>query len=347
MNLLEVYIQEVTRRLGEKNREDIALELRSTIEDMLPDDYGEEDVKKVLEKLGSPVKLASGYRDQPMYLIGPRYFDVYVTLLKMILPIATVISLISVITVYFIDYNGQGADIKDVMDIIGIGIWRMIEVGIQTFFWFTLVFAIIERTDKEKDNQPLTASFEKWTPDDLKNIAYIPKKKAISKLEVFGNLMWTAVWATLYFYAYQLVGVYEADGSRLEYVQPAFNHEVLLRYWPIVVIVIGIEIVLALYKLIKGQWTKRMAICNTVFEIVITLVFIIILMDPNLLSHEFITYMTDLLTISPNQFRMWVVGGGIFLFIAGAAFNVYDGFCKARIHLLHDKVTVKKDIKLH
>lgn len=134
MNLLEVYIQEVTRRLGEKNREDIALELRSTIEDMLPDDYGEEDVKKVLEKLGSPVKLASGYRDQPMYLIGPRYFDVYVTLLKMILPIATVISLISVITVYFIDYNGHGADIKDVMDIIGIGIWRMIEVGIQTFF---------------------------------------------------------------------------------------------------------------------------------------------------------------------------------------------------------------------
>ena len=77
MKLIEVYIQEVTRRLPEKNREDIALELRSTIEDMLPDDYREEDVKSVLEKLGNPAILASGYRDQPMYLIGPRYFDVY------------------------------------------------------------------------------------------------------------------------------------------------------------------------------------------------------------------------------------------------------------------------------
>ena len=64
MNLIEIYIQEVTRRLPEKSREDIALELRSTIEDMLPDDYSEEDVKSVLEKLGNPAALASGYRDQ-------------------------------------------------------------------------------------------------------------------------------------------------------------------------------------------------------------------------------------------------------------------------------------------
>lgn len=332
MNLIEVYIQEVIRRLPEKNREDIALELRSTIEDMLPDDYREEDIKSVLEKLGSPATLASGYRDRPMHLIGPRYFDVYVSLLKMILPIATVISLISVIAEYVIDYNGQEAVINVALDIIGFGIWRMIEVGIQTFFWLTLVFAIIERTDKENDNLPLTASLKKWTPDDLKNIAYIPKNKTISKLEVFGDLMWTAIWATFYFYANQLAGVYKSVGDRLEFVIPAFNQEVLLRYWPIVVIVIGFEIALALYKLIKGQWTKRMAICNTGLQIIVSIVFIVILIDPNLMSQEFITYMTELFTITSNQFKTWIVGGGIFFFMAGAAFNVYDGFRKARIH---------------
>ncbi len=36
MNLIETYVYEVTRRLPEKTRGDIALELRSTIEDMLP-----------------------------------------------------------------------------------------------------------------------------------------------------------------------------------------------------------------------------------------------------------------------------------------------------------------------
>ena len=158
-----------------------------------------------------------------MHLIGPRYFDVYVTLLKMIIPIAAVISLISMIAEYFIGYSGEEAVLNVVLNLIGEGIGRIIEVGIQVFFWLTLVFAILERTDKGKDAQPLTTSLKKWTPDDLKNIPYIPKKKAISKFEVFGSLMWTAIWATLYFYANHLVGVYEGSGDGLEFRDSSFK----------------------------------------------------------------------------------------------------------------------------
>ena len=93
MDLIDIYIQEVTRRLPEKNRADIALELRSTIEDMLPDEYGENEVKIVLEKLGNPVVLASQYQNRPMYLIGPAYFTVYMSLLKMIIPIAAILKI--------------------------------------------------------------------------------------------------------------------------------------------------------------------------------------------------------------------------------------------------------------
>ena len=107
MNLIDLYIQEVAKRLPEKNREDIKLELRSTIDDMLPEDYNEKDVKSVLEKLGSPVSLANGYLDRPMHLIGPRYFDVYTTLLKMIIPIAAIIALISMVAENFIGYSGD------------------------------------------------------------------------------------------------------------------------------------------------------------------------------------------------------------------------------------------------
>ncbi|MEC2078144.1 HAAS signaling domain-containing protein [Metabacillus fastidiosus] len=331
MNLIEIYIQEVTRRLPEKNRDDIALELRSTIEDMLSDDYSEEDVKAALEKLGNPATLASRYKDRPMHLIGPRYFDVYVTLLKMILPIATVISLISIIPEYFIDYHGEEAVINVVLDLIGLGIWKIIEVGIQVFFWLTLVFAILERTDKGKEEHPLTASLKKWTPDDLKNIAYIPKKKAISKFEVFGSLMWTAIWATIYFYAHHLLGVYERDGNGLEFVTPSLNQEALLQYWPIVLVIIGLEIALALYKLIKGQWTKRMAISNTVLQLIATVVLIVILLNPNLLNKDFLTYMMDLFTVTNHQLQMWIVGGGILIFIISAAISVFDGFRKASI----------------
>jgi hypothetical protein len=331
MNLIEVYIQEVTRRLPEKSREDIALELRSTIEDMLPDDYNEEDVKLVLEKLGNPASLASGYQDQPMYLIGPRYFDVYVTLLKMILPIAGAIALISMVATYLLDYSGEEAIINVVLAIIGEGIGTLLDVGLQVFFWLTLVFAIMERTDKGKDSEPLTASLNKWTPNDLKDIIYIPKKKAITKVEVFGSFLWTAIWATVYFYANQLAGVYEKNGDKLEFVTPVFNQEVLLSYWPMVLIAIGIEVVLAFYKLIKGQWTNKLAIFNTIYEVVASVIFIVIIINPNLFHHEFITYMTDLFTITGKQLVNWIAGGSIILFVVFAIVNIIDGFRKARI----------------
>lgn len=331
MNLIEIYIQEVTRRLPEKNREDIALELRSTIEDMLPDHHNEKDIKLVLEKLGNPVKLASGYRDQPMHLIGPEYFDLYVTLLRMILPIAIVISLIAMVAEYFIGYSGNEGIINSFLTIIGQGIVRIIEVGIQTCFWLTLVFAIIERTVKGKDGQPFSTSFAKWTPDNLKNIPNIPKKKAITKIKVFGSLMWTAIWSTIYFNANHLVGIYKNGGYGLKFVTPSLNQDVLLWYLPFVIVVIGLEIALGLYKLIKGQWTKRMAICNAAFQLFGSIVFIVIVINPNLMNRDFITIMTSIFTISVKQFEIWIIGGGIFFYMLSAAINVFDGFRKAGI----------------
>ncbi|HWL25618.1 MAG TPA: hypothetical protein VNR38_18030 [Ureibacillus sp.] len=331
MNLIEVYVHEVTRRLPEKNRDDIALELRSTIEDMLPDDYQEEDVKSALEQLGSPAKLASGYRDWPTHLIGPRYFDIYTTFLKMILPIAAVIAFISVFAEYVIGYDGQDAIINVALELAGFGIWRMIDVGMQTFFWFTVVFAVIERMDKDKSNEPLTTSLKRWTPDDLKNIAYVPKKKAISKVEVFGGLMWTAIWATVYFYANHLVGIYHGGGGTLEFIMPALNQDVLLSFWPIVIFVICLEILLSIYKLIEGQWTKGLAIFNAAFQFISAIVFIIILMNPDLIAENFISYMTDLFKITANQLNSWIVGVAIFAYMLSAIIAIYDGFHKARI----------------
>ncbi|MEH7274964.1 HAAS signaling domain-containing protein, partial [Neobacillus vireti] len=120
MRLIELYIQEVTRRLPEKSRADIALELRSTIEDMLPDDFSEEDVKDVLKKMGNPVLLASGYLDRPLHLIGPRYYDIYINLLKMILPIAVAISLISMIAETILTHSSDEAVLPVILNLIGL-----------------------------------------------------------------------------------------------------------------------------------------------------------------------------------------------------------------------------------
>jgi len=330
VNLVELYIQEVNRLLPEKSRANIALELRSTIEDMLPEEYSERDIKAVLEKLGSPAALAGGYRDQPMHLIGPRYYTIYVMLLKMILPISTMIAGITMIAAYFIGYS-EGEDIvKVVTSVILEGISTVIAVGIQVFFWLTLIFAILERTDKGKDQTPLSTSFEKWTPDDLKYIPYIPKKKAISKYEVFGSFLWTAIWVSLYFYADRLIGVYEGSGSAVNFVL-AINQDVLLSFWPIVLVVVLLELGLALYKMIKGQWTKKTALFNAIFEVIATIVFLVIITNPNFMNQAFSAYMGDLFTISEKQFEGWLIGSTVIIYLISAAVSIFNGIQKARI----------------
>ena len=329
MKLLDTYILEVTRRLPEKKRAQAERELRTTIKEMLVEDASEEDVKAALEKLGSPALVASHYHKQPMYLIGPRYFDVYVMFLKRIIPIAAMFSLVWGIIDSFIGYDGGQEMVQFVIKSFAQSVGNTIELCFQVFFWLTLIFAILERTDKDKDEQPLTMKLKKWTVDDLKTVKAPPKKRAISKSEVFWGFIWTAVWAMLYFYANQFIGIYEDSGNGLTFVTAVFNQKVLLHYLPAVVLVIILEVSLILYKFISGQWTKKLAIYNAAVEVISSLVFMIILVNPNLLNQGFITYMSNHFSVEANQMASGFVIGGIFIFVISAAINSFDGFRKA------------------
>lgn len=326
MELIELYIQEVTRRLPEKNREDIGLELQSTIADMLPENHTEQDVKAVLLKLGDPVTLASGYRDRPMHLIGPRYYDVYISLLKMILPIAAVISLIALIGDNpFRDTENTVVDA--ILKIIGKGIAGIISTSIQVFFWLTLSFAIVERLDPSKDQSPLTKDLKPWTPENLKDIPNISKIKAVPMIEVFASLLGLSVFAALYFNAENLLGVYEKRNGSLIFVTPSFNQDVLNSYWMLVSCVFIIGVLLAIYKLFLRQWTLKLAIFHAIYQLLSTLTFIIIISNPNLLNPEFIAYQKTLFSI--DDWKTSIYWGLIIITSFFAAYDSYQGFRKA------------------
>ncbi|MDG4850021.1 hypothetical protein ABS315_21640 [Peribacillus frigoritolerans] len=328
MELIELYIQEVTRRLPEKNRADIALELQSTIEDMLPDDHTEQDVKAVLLKLGDPVTLASGYRDRPMHLIGPRYYDVYISLLKMILPIAAVISLIALVGDN--PFRDTGNTVMEaILKIIGKGISSIISTGIQVFFWLTLSFAILERLDTSKDQSPVTKDLKPWTPENLKDIPNISKIKAVPMIEVFASLLGLSVFAALYFNAANLLGVYEKRNGSLIFVTPSFNQDVLNSYWLLVSCVIIIGVLLAIYKLFLGRWTLKLAFFHAIYQLLYTLAFIIIISNPDLLNPEFLAYQRTLFSI--DEWKSSIYWGLILLSIIFAAYDTYQGFRKAKI----------------
>jgi hypothetical protein len=85
MNLIERYLYAIKKYLPEEIREDAGKELRANIEDMLPVDYTDDDVYQVLMNLGSPRKLANEYNSQKRYLIGPGYYDNYISVLKKVI----------------------------------------------------------------------------------------------------------------------------------------------------------------------------------------------------------------------------------------------------------------------
>lgn len=331
MDLIDIYIQEVTRRLPEKNRADIALELRSTIEDMLPDEYGEAEVKIVLEKLGNPAVLANQYQNRPMHLIGPAYFTTYMSLLKMIIPIAATLSFIFLLGEYVINYTSDEAILNVLLRFIPEAISSIVWVGLQTFFWLTLTFAIIERVGIRQEQLPFSKSGTQWKADDLKNITSVPTKKSIPKWEVFFSLLWTSIWASVYFNADKLIGIYESGSEGLVFVGAVFNQDILLNYMPFIIIVIALEIGLAIYKFIQPQWTKSMAIYNTISQILFTAIFIVILMNPNLITSEFTHYMTDLLNMTIEKFTLLLFVAVSIGLVLATVFNIIDGLRKANI----------------
>ena len=317
MNLIDKYIQEVTRRLPEKNRKDIALELRSTIEDMLPKQYSEEEVKEVLKELGNPAILANGYNDRPMYLIGPRYYEMYIIILKITVPIAAIISFVSLLAHQLITFNGSDAVLNIILNIFTDGIVAVIETTLQTFFWVTLAFFIAERVESSKDNEPVNFKFKKWSPEDLMDIPNLSKKR-IRDSEIVFSLFWTALWATCYFYADHLFGVYEKGEQGLIFVTPALNQGVLLSYLPMIIVVIVLEVSLTIYKLIERKWTKKLALYNTVLQIAVTTIFVLILTNPNLFEIDFKVW------AGFNEGIVKTVA--IVIFITGALWNIFDSY---------------------
>jgi hypothetical protein len=334
MNLIEAYIYEVTRRLPEKSRNDIALELRSTIEDMLADDYTEDDVMEGLSKLGDPARLAASYRDTPMHLIGPKVYDAYIWTMKMIFPWAILITILAHVVETVVLFSGEESILSVVIKSFGIIIANIIHVLIQTFFWVTIVFIFLERVGLSKTDLPMTKYGTVWTPEQLKLVHIIPKKKVISRGEVIFGLVWTAIWVVLYFNADHLVGVYRSlDGSGLQMVMPALNQSILMSYLPIVIPFAVLEIGLALYKWKERQWTMRLVIIDAFIKVLSLIVFIVITSNPALINEAMIPYFANLLelsTSSVNNFIEWAVWSIVAVVVVTTVIEIYEHYRKAK-----------------
>lgn len=158
--LTDRYVDATLRRLPARQRPDIEKELRGSIADAVDDrveaggDPAEAEIE-VLAELGDPVRLAAGYADRPLQLIGPALFLDYTRMLTTLL--AVVVPAVAGVTGLVRALDG-GTALPLLGDVLG----AACTAGVHVAFWTTLVFAVVERAPA-----PRRSPTKPWTPTAL------------------------------------------------------------------------------------------------------------------------------------------------------------------------------------
>ncbi len=268
--LLDRYLLGVRRALPAKKSSDIAAEFESTLLDRLDERYpamaevNEEQLKEMLQEMGSPNKVAASYGPQRS-LIGTRFFPAYLLVLRIVVPVVLG-ALTLALAVGFIA-GSITPDWKAILEYIA----SLFNGAFMAAAWVTLIFAIIERASEDKRIDELE-EFEKFNPKDLPELTDTEKKP-----DVFGTLFEIVMsMVGLAFFTYLL----STDGSFPVYINPAEKlgqvrifTDSFLRFVPAMMAVAGIEIarnVIFLSQGRKGRLTNSLQYLIHVAHIVIS-----------------------------------------------------------------------------
>lgn len=330
MSLIDRYILAVTERLPEDMRNDVAEELRSNIEDMLPDNADDNEIRKVLEKLGNPQKLAQDYYPTKRYLIGPSLYDSYLSVLKTVVTIA--ISVLICITV--LDWVLKGPNTASEIDI-----WKslftnvvdtIISGGLQAAFWVTLIFVILERSGVNEGQLPFAKN--KWTIDDLPT-APISKKAHIRRSEPLVSMFLTILFISVLYFKPQVIAVYTTFSGKRE-VTPLFNIESLQLYYIPLLVAAFFQLAISIWKMVQGRWTVPLAIANTVQNLASCVVITFMINDRQLFNQATFEQLGSVFKVSASQFsEHWFLGTMIFTILIFAGVGLWEsisGFMKCR-----------------
>ncbi|MEU1602777.1 permease prefix domain 1-containing protein [Micromonospora matsumotoense] len=235
--LTDRYLAATLRSVPTERRDEIATELRASIEDMIEDRAGGgQDTttaeREVLTELGNPDLLAARYADRRLQLIGPAYYLIWLRLLKLLLSFIPAIVGTVVVVVEVAQGSGFGA--------IGPGIVVAMQVGVQITFWLTLTFALIERF------QPGTA-MPGWTVDQLPDV---PTHRDVSLVDTIASVAMLALTIGYLPFQHYRSWVRDTDGDNIPLLDPA-----LWSFWlPALIVVLVASVVFEIVKYRIGRW---------------------------------------------------------------------------------------------
>ncbi|MEU8128572.1 permease prefix domain 1-containing protein [Micromonospora sp. NPDC049049] len=236
--LTDRYLAATLRSVPAQRRDEIANELRASIDDMIEGrtDGGQDATtaeREVLTELGNPDVLAARYADRRLQLIGPTYYLLWLRLLKLLLSFIPALVGTIVTVVEAAEGKGFGA--------IGPGIVAAIQVAVQIAFWLTVTFAIIERTQTAVD-------LPEWTVDQLPDA---PVRRGIPLADTIASVIMLVLTIAYLPLQHYHSWVSDTDGENIAILDPA-----LWSFWlPALIGVLALSVVFEVVKYRMDRWT--------------------------------------------------------------------------------------------
>ena len=270
--LTDRYVHATTRWMAEARRDDIARELRASIDDMVTGrvEAGEPEAdaeREVLTDLGDPAALAAQYGNQPLHLIGPRYFLLWRRL--------TFLGLIWIpATIGVIAALAELASNDNPASVIGHGVLVAIQTAVHVVFWSTLAFAILERVDVD-------AKLPGWSVDRLPEV---PQKQQIGLAEMISGVFVTGLVIAVLVLQQFRSWVEGPGGDDVPVLDPD-----LWSFWlPLLIAVLVVSMAFEVVKYRIGSFTWPVVAGTAVISLGWVVPFVYLAANDMLLSREFV-----------------------------------------------------------
>ncbi len=331
MKLVDLYLDDIKHHLPPHDRDDILKEIRSNLMDMIedqnPNPEKEPDqalVKDVLNKFGAPREVALQYGAKN-YLIGPRFFPIYLQVLKIVLIVVAAFSVLFLTIALISQAEMAGGVIETIAEMVG-GTFSSL---FTAFGIVTLIFAGIERTTSED----IKIKPEKtWSVDDLIEKAPVERVKIA---ELTFEITLTIIFLVVINFFQDKIGIYYL--AEKGWVGTPILNKNFQNYLPWISAFQILGIGLNLYLIRTGFWDKFAAIAKIVINVLQMALLAVMIAGPGILTIDptawhaisFDFGLTAAEMTSKLNFGMDIIWGlAIFGLVVDSIKRLYNSFIK-------------------